>query len=516
MQTVSEAWKQEQRKKLIAAESFVELSLLVGDPEAQNDTSATDNGHEAMSDLENVFSEEKKDYVRYATLERNFWILNKTRKILPNSAPYGENGFVGNTLSDENCEFTVIPTITILFSKVYQTLIPGITITWAKEYEGEYADTYSVSAYNGTTQVFTETVTNNSDVTSVLDADIQNYNKITIEVLKWSKPSRRARIDRIVVGIEKIYTKQDIINSTHSMLVDPLSAQLPEAQITFEIKNLNGEYNPDNPQSTNKYLMERQSVTARYGYRFGDTIEWIRGGTFFLSEWNCPQNGITATFTARDALEYMGDTYTGPSSGTLLQIATAALNQANLPKMPDGSNRWYLDASLGTIQAAADADLSENTIAEVLQYVANAGCCVFYQDRQGLLRIEPLNTLQTDYRIDMFNSYANSEINLLKPLKAVDINNGQYVLTVGTSGETQSVSNPLITDARAPIVAQWVANYLTNRQNLSGNFRADPRLDALDRIKNENQFSEKTVLITQIEYTYNGAFRGSYEGVAGA
>ena len=65
-------------------------------------------------------------------------------------------------------------------------------------------------------------------------------------------------------------------------------------------------------------------------------------------------------------------------------------------------------------------------------------------------------------------------------------------------------------------MAQWVAAYLTNRRTLSGAFRADPRLDALDRIENTNSFSTSTVLVTEITYSYNGAFRGTYEGRAGA
>ena len=74
------------------------------------------------------------------------------------------------------------------------------------------------------------------------------------------------------------------------------------------------------------------------------------------------------------------------------------------------------------------------------------------------------------------------------------------------------VDNPLVSVDRAAAVAQWVADYLKNRRIYTGTWRADPRLDALDRAKIENQFSESGVLVTQIEYTYNGAWRGSYEG----
>ena len=256
-------------------------------------------------------------------------------------------------------------------------------------------------------------------------------------------------------------------------------------------------------------------LARRYGYELNGTIEWIKAGTFFMSEWDTPQNGITATFTARDSIEFMSDSYTGPSSGSLYSIAEAAFLQANLPKTSTGGNRWIISASLKSINAPDDVDLSVYTIAETLQLVANASCCVFYQGRDGILHIEPLSEETTDYEINRFNSYENSEISLTKQLKGVDVNNGAAVLEVGTVGETQKVDNPLISSDRAAQVATWVAEYLKNRRTLSGNFRADPRLDVLDRVTNINQFATSTVLVTEVKYTYNGAFRGSYEGRSG-
>lgn len=513
MQTVSPAWKTAQEQTLVP-ESYVEVILNVGDPESQADASSESNGETGFSDSASLVTEEEKDPVKYAMLELNLWSLDGSVEVLPDSPPYGENGYIGSELSGDDGSFSVIPTITISFSQVFTALIPGLTITWGSAY-GEWAESYRVTVYNGTSKVFQETVTGNTSVTSIFSRDIQNYDRITIEILKWCLPYHRARIENILIGIERVYSKTDIMSYSHTMFVDPMSAELPKAEITFEISNLNGEYNPDNPQGAEQYLMERQEITVRYGYKLNGSVEWIKAGTFFMSEWETPQNGITATFTARDAVEFMSDLYTGTSSGTLMAIATAAFEQAELPTMADGSNRWTIDSSLSSISAPSGVDLSENSIAEVLQYVANAACCVFYQDRTGMMHIEPLGTGTTDYEINQFNSYANSEISLTKQLKAVDVNDGSAIVTVGPVGETQQVTNPLISDDRAQTVAQWVADYLENRRILSGEFRADPRLDALDRVTNVNQFAESVVLVTQIEYTYNGAFRGNYEGRSG-
>ena len=515
MQQVSQAWIDAQQQTLVP-ESFVEISLSLSDPDAQADAAASSNGEQYYSDANATVGDVDQSAERYATTELNMWGLDATSEIIPDSAPYGENGFIGNVLSGADGSFSgVTPTITVTFSQVFSAVIPGLTIRWSEAYN-EWATSFRVTVYNGASQVYQTTVTDNSAVLSVISADIQNYNKIVIEVLAWCLPQHWARIEQIDLGIVQVYDKQDLMSFQQTMTVDPLSAELPTTEIDFEISNLNGRYNPDNPQGVEKYLMERQEITARYGYKLNGAVEWIAAGTFFMSEWNCPQNGITASFKARDAQEYMTDLYSGPSTGTLMAVATAAFQQAGLPQLATGGNRWAIDSSLSSITAASGADLSQNTIKEVLQLCANAACCVLYQDRSGVFHIEPLAAGATTYPINQFNSYQNSEITLSKQLKAVDINNGQYTLSVGPVGDTQQISNPLISAAQAPAVAQWVANYLVNRRTLSGEFRADPRLDALDRVVNTNNFATSTVLVANITYTFNGAFRGSYEGRAGA
>lgn len=513
MQEVSQAWIAAHRQNFVP-ESFVEVTLTVGDPESQADGTPSSNGEVPFSDASSLSDGTDRTPLPYATLEPGIWKLDGTMLLVPDEGPYENQGFISDTLCNANGVFeSTIPTITISFSKVFTELIPGVTITWATAYD-EYATKFRITAYAGETQTYQGEFTNEGDMMSVVNADIDNYDKIVIEVLEWVTGRRRARIESVLVGIKKTYRKSDLMNYSHRMDVDPLGFSLPTNEITFEIKNLNGEYNPDNPTGAERYLMERQMITARYGYRVDGAIEWIKAGTFYMSEWETPQNGITATFTARDGLEYMTDLYAGESSGTLMEIATAAFNQAGIPTQANGSVRWVIDSSLSDISVASGLDLTKMTIQEVLQLCAGAACCVFYQDRDGVFHIEPLHETVSDYEINRFNSYANSEITLTKQLKAVNVNNGQYVLTVGAVGETQQVDNPLVSDAQAPVVAQWVADYLVNRKVLNGEFRVDPRVDALDRIVNINSFAESVVLVTELQFTFNGAFRGSYEGRA--
>lgn len=590
MQTVSQDWKNNQ-KELLTTESFVEVILTLTDPDAYQDATATDNGAIHISNTNQTVSEVDKNVVPYVTLEPNLWLLDGSRKIIP-KANYGDCGYIGNVLSNNKGVFTTIPMLTVNFSQIHRKLIQGVTITWGLAHK-EYAVDFTVTAYNGNTVLGTKTVTGNEDIKSVVKMDIVDYDRITISVSKWCLPYRRARIEEILTGVELVYSKQDLFSFSHSQEVDPISASLPKSEISFSIDNSDNSYNPNNLDSYAKYLMERQEIRVRYGYKIKNDVEWIKCGTFYISEWDAPQNGMVADFTARDLLEFMTDNYYeglyNPNGTSLYNLAVDVLTKANLPLDEDGSVKWVLDNSLKNIYTVAPLPI--DTLANCLQLIANAGGCVIYQDRNGVLHIEKMVISETDYDISLFNSYSKSGITLSKPLKQVNVPcysysisqdttelykgtvnisgteellisysgsatnvvanvsggtlnsatyytnacklkitaTGNVTITItgnslesssvivvtdsGLTGETITVDNPLVTsNDRAVAIGTWVESYMKNRMVLSSSWRADPRLDALDMVDNENDYNINKVIMTNVNYKYNGAFRGSGEG----
>lgn len=520
MQTVSENWKNAHRQTLLN-EGYVEVSLDITDPDARANASYEDNGAAYISDTSKVASEFDKNIIPYCTLEQNLWILDGDRKAIPESA-YGETGYVGDALSDDKCVFTnKIPTLTINFTEVFRNPIPGVTITWSPVY-GEFADNFVVTAYSGDTIIAQKEVIGNRSTKSLVWVDIPEYNRIVIQVKKWCLPYHRARVEEVLVGVKKVYSKTELFDYSHTQSVDPISTSLPKMEIKFSVDNVGNEYNPYNEQGLAKYLMERQEVKSRYGLKLNDgSIEWIKGGTFYLSEWNAKQNGLTAEFTARDLLEFMSDIYEDTTSSvrSLYYHAEKVLQAANLPLNSDGTVKWVIDESLKDIYTAAT--LPRDTLANCLQMIANAGLCVLYQDRNGTLHIEPLKEDITDYKIDLFNSYSKSEITMGKPIKQVKVkvydgaqgSARDCVVDVGTIGETMTMDNPLITDSvKALAIASWVATHLGHRVTLDSSWRADVRLDALDIVTNENNYNTNKVRMTEVEFKFNGAFRGTGKG----
>ena len=508
---VSNAWKAAHLGTLVPV-SDIRIEYNVTEPGVQDEAASTTAApEEVFSSVADVVKEEALSEPPYATLEHNSWILNKSRTVM-REEPEKTDGFVSKNFSDGNGVFAEIPTVVISFSQVHVNNVPGLSITWSRAYE-EYATRFRITVYNGATVVKTVLVEDNRSVSLNVWETISGHDKITLEILEWCKPYRRARLMEVLIGIKQVYTKADLMGYSHEQTADLLSGALPKNSIVFQLDNSDNRWNPDNPVGTEQYLIQRQTLVVRYGLLIGSEVEWIRAGTFYMSEWDTPSNGITASFTARDLLEFCTEVYEGPTSGTLLSIAQAALEQSGID-----AEDVILSASLGDIQTDFSEDEAENTCAEMLQMVANAGRCCIWQDRNGVLHIEPLDTTLTDYVIGtmesgLSNAYEHPEFALSKELKSVRVNSGQGVAINSATGMVQEVSNPLIVDeATANAVAEWCKDCLKTRKTLSGVFRADPRLDALDKVTVVSKYSSSPVYITSIKYDYNGAFRGTYEG----
>lgn len=435
MQAVSAAWIEMQSRRLVN-ESYVNVTIGITDPDVQGDATASDNGHFYLSDTGNIIDVVRRTVPRYVTLERNLWRADGSVIIAPQSG-FDYSGFVGNVLSGEDGAFSPAPTIDIDFSVLHEPIIPGITITWSQAFQ-EYATDFKISAYNGTDVVAETTVTGNANVMSSVWLDISNYNKIRIEVLRWSMPQHYARIERIYIGITTEYDKKKLVKFEHTMASDPINAAAPSDEISFSIDNIDDEYDPNNAEGMSKYLMERQQIMVDYGLKMDDgSIETIPAGVFYLSEWNAPQNGIEATFAARDIFGFLQDEFVegkyAKSGATLYDLATQVLESAELPLNEDGSKKWALSDTLKSITTTAPIPIC--TRMEALQYIAQAGACVMYFDRAGVLHMEPaLDTISKDYKLTYDNMYEYPEVTLQKPVRAISTKIYQYFPDADRSG----------------------------------------------------------------------------------
>ena len=495
MIAVSEAWKNIQPRFLLP-ETYVEIDCTITE-DAVQDTATISGTNEAFISNTITALDDAPKSVKYATNELNFWSLDGSRVIAPDTVPYASIGYVSDIESAGS--------ITVSLPEIHNTSSSGVTVTWGGRYD-EYPSSFELIVKKGDELVTYKKFENNTSQVTAIFEQIKDYDNIVINVLEWGLPHRRVRIENIVIGHIMTFRKTDIFSYTHEQSGHLNSGELPKNSISFTLDNTDGRWDPT---GMGQYLSERQRLIVRYGLDIEGTIEWIRAGTFYLSEWKVPSNGLEASFVARDIFEYLlNETYTGQTSGTLRALCIAAFNSADVPD----DFHYLIDDSLSNYSVTLPN--GTYTCAEIIQMCANASKCIIYQDREGILHIEPLNQVNTDYVIPLSLSYSQPEIELSKPLKNVSVSHGEetYVLPVGSSGETQTVDNPLI-EEQYQAVAEWVRDTLVTRKTVSGEFRADPRLDVFDLVTVQSKYGDLSrVAITDIKYTYNGSFRGNYTG----
>lgn len=508
MISVSNAWKNVQQRFLLP-ESFIEIDCGITDEEAQSVATVrgADDVQEAyFSNASSLIG--TSDMAKYATMELNLWALDGTRTVLPSSKGYNNAGYVSNIESTGS--------VVVSFPSIRTNGISGVTITWSEKY-GEYPSVFSVIGKNGDDIVSETTVTDNTEKTSLVNIPLENYDSITIIVHSWNLPHRRARIEKIVIGHILTFSKSDLLSFTHEQEGDLLSGKIPKYSIEFSLDNSDGRWDPNNPYGMAQYLSERQKLTVRYGLDVDGIIEWIPAGVFYLSEWNAPPNGLEARFVARDVFEFLltDSVSNNPNISTAIyDNLSGIIGWATRGSLPEGAS-VVVDSSLS--QTSSRQPVLDGTFAEIVQKCANAACAIMRYDRSGDLYIEPINKALVDYKITLALSYSYPEITLSKPLKTVVIDYGgdtPYQLSVTDSGEAQTVTNDYIyTEEAAQAVGAWASDVLKTRKTISGEFRADPRLDLYDIITVEDRYGRLLkVAITDIKYSFNGSFHGSYVG----
>ena len=559
MITVSEAWKKTQ-EQLLLPESFLEISVCI------NDTNASSQGVLSVTS-EADFSNKNKitgnigtpPAANYATLEHNLWVLNGSKNIMPDNGPFDTPGYVSQD--------DTLPTITLTLPEMRTTTIPGFTIFWSSEYN-DYATDFTIQVKRGGSVIASTTVTGNKTNHSLVNLEASNYDSVVITVSKWSLPGRRVRIDSLILGYILTFGKNEIMDYTHEQTGDLLSGELPKNHIEFTLDNSDGRWNPSNPTGLQQYLSERQEVIVRYGMNVNGATEWIKAGTFYMSEWRAPANGLEAHFVARDIFEFMLNVpYDEPgfvttlnedtvvygeesdiahgenvilslSKGTIVTVyeegyfgyrieqgwIEQSVDTTNYPTFGDQVRKALSLVNLPkNFSVSIDSSLYDNwvvlgavkgSVAEMLQICANANGCLMWQDRDGVLNIKPMSAMDSGYAIPQRLSYSHPEVELAKPLKGVTVNyvfGEQYYRPHGDSGEDITIDNPMIVEPLK--IGEWAEGVSKHRKSVTGEFRADPRLDVFDTVSVESKYGTiEKVMLTNVKYSYTGSFKASYTG----
>lgn len=372
----------EQLKKPVRNFGYLRVNFNITDPNTNAEVSA--NEEEIFSDLQMIKNEEILQTKNYATLEKNFWILDGSQPIYKSEEL--EQTYISSTMSDENCVINddVIFTLT---SSIYLTTL-GLTMTF-DSIDGNYTKKINVKAYRDDNLIMNKDyeLTQYRERLIFADAsELVRWNKIEIRFLETSLPFRRVRINQLLFGILEIYNNGDILNAESKEKTTMINSELPTHTFKFTIDNMDKLFNPDNPVGWYRYILQQQPISYEWGYKLDDgSIEWIKGGDMLLTgAVDVGENQVT--FNSTTLINYLTNVYKkgvyNSNGRSLYDLAVDVLEDSEID-----SSQYNLWEGLKLIKT--DAPLPKLEARQLLQIISTAGNCVYYTTRDNIINIQP-------------------------------------------------------------------------------------------------------------------------------
>lgn len=245
----------------------------------------------------------QEPYGKIASLDGS-WILDGTYVLAPgeDEADEYQMGWWGSQLSDENGNYTApYPTLAVTFAPRPIRSLQVIGDNKRKEWPVNF----EINLYSNETLLYTENVTDNTDIFwSTGIETVNEVTKIELVITKWSHVNRQVKVLEFFTSIQETYETDDIllINLLEEREVSQGSlpvGNISSNEIDIRLVNKNGRFDAGNRQSP---LYQLLKPNRRIKAWIGAENELIPLGTFWSGDWTAPEGEIYVQTTGRDRL----------------------------------------------------------------------------------------------------------------------------------------------------------------------------------------------------------------------
>ena len=225
-------------------------------------------------------------------------------------------GWWGSHNSGPSGEFVSpnIPTLSTTFTK---RLVQAFTISGDNALN-EYPVDFTVTVYlsSGTDYIPIEqmNVTGNTELTYSANFVSSHFSatRLTLEVLKWSKPDRVVKIVEFYTNIKKTYESDDIMFLNILQEFEASEGTLPVGNIScnemdMTLENITDRFFYENTGSELYTMIKRNRKIQPYlGFEYANGVkEYVPMGLYWSGDWAVSDNGTGASTTARDRFELL-------------------------------------------------------------------------------------------------------------------------------------------------------------------------------------------------------------------
>lgn len=429
--------------------------------------SGNSSGQTAYSQLPQLLDRVFDLDTKYATLERNRWILGGGFKPLPDNPAdvIGEIGVESDVLSGADGSFADPPWVEITFSNV--SILQACSVYFSKNDHDGYPVDFTVEIRQGGTAYHTETYTGNTARSvSVKGFTVYNPDAIRVTVTRWSLPSRRMRTVEIIPGVYEEWDQHIVSAFSVRQQGNFTALTLPYGTCTLSMDNLDRRFEPRSKDGLFQSLEERQGINVSLGPKLPDgSVEYKPLGVYYQANggWKTGDNGITMTWNLVDIIGLLVDRlFEAPDTLPTTLDGWVALLVAHL-----GANfaaKYHVDPDYASLPLSTTAGkLTGKKCGDVLLWLCQATKTWPRADAEtGDLTVEPLWSAGSPVLLDNLERYPVMKAN--EDIAAITFNIGSKTVTyTGTSASapmSASINNPFITtEAEAITCARWILQF---------------------------------------------------------
>ena len=338
-------------KAVVRKEGYIEILMYTPDPSVQI-SNVTSDDKLSICDISSITNINKYSNSTIATLEENIWLLNGRFIIYQGGSV---DGYISDSVSDENGEFDVKPTMTVQLDN--PSNIENFSVILNPSVPTGYPKDITIYCYDDNNillntiqkdiewQEPTGEVDENDDPiyrTVLLDTlpsvnieiNENNVDHLIVEYGDTRFRHRRIRVSSIMFGKTIVLDQDQVLNIDYTDKTSYVCDTLPSRIFKFDLNNYNSIYNVDNPNNEYVRLDKNTRVRFRNGYNVagyvydengevimedghpvidlnqdGIEIEWDNWKELRLMDVSANADE-SATFTAGSLLDIMEDVYT--------------------------------------------------------------------------------------------------------------------------------------------------------------------------------------------------------------
>ena len=334
---------------------------------------------------------------KYGTFEPNFWRLDGTFMIAPNTnerltTPL-ELGFTGRSLSNHDGFYPGFePEIVIRFATPQNLELVSMVFDMAT---GEVIDTARFRVFNpGGAVIFEETIRDNREMVMATSRGASNVGRVVITIFRSATPRRRPRVAEVHFGPVMMFDGEDILNVNNLREADAGAKSFPTNRLRVRVLN-KGRFSLLDAGGDLSFLKEKLLVEHTQGIGNGDNWVWMHCGTFFLHSWAVKENYLELMAYGRSWV--LSKSVYRDSSFMQFSLADIARHIAADAGVKVEVNRgmeytpWF-PRFMGNVSHKA-----------ALNMVAELGSYVLHEDRFGVLHFLDMTTQ------DWWNRFVISE-----------------------------------------------------------------------------------------------------------